>query len=178
MKSVFLAAMFFLTACSPNPNVDLPQKQSSTSSAEVYPENNTGLSSTPSNSGTAASCNLSAMKSPSSNEQFINLAYCQILQRPPDSAGYSYWWSQLASGYPRANLLVSFAMSAENPFKPANSTAAQVASYLYSSYLNRAADSAGADSWANRYTQLNGDFAALSLEFLSNVEPKNYWLLP
>lgn len=50
----------------------------------------------------------------SSNEQFVNLLYQNVLNRAPDAEGNSFWLSQLDSGFGRSNMLASFAVSNEN----------------------------------------------------------------
>jgi len=49
-----------------------------------------------------------------SNAQFVNLLYQNVLDRAPDAAGNAYWLGQLDSGFGRSNMLASFAISSEN----------------------------------------------------------------
>lgn len=53
-----------------------------------------------------------------SNAAFLTLIYMNVLDRPPDAAGFEYWLnsadSGLNNGYARSNLLASFAVSNEN----------------------------------------------------------------
>ncbi|MGK2872966.1 MAG: DUF4214 domain-containing protein [Alphaproteobacteria bacterium] len=48
------------------------------------------------------------------NAAFLNLVYQNVLDRAPDQAGNDYWLGHLNSGYSRANMLASFAVSDEN----------------------------------------------------------------
>ena len=49
-----------------------------------------------------------------SNAAFVNLIYQNVLDRAPDPEGGAYWLDQLNSGFVRANMLASFAISGEN----------------------------------------------------------------
>lgn len=49
-----------------------------------------------------------------SNTDFLNLIYQNVLDRAPDQAGSDYWLGQLNGGYARSNMLASFAISDEN----------------------------------------------------------------
>ena len=51
----------------------------------------------------------------SSNTEYINALYQNILNRKPDSEGFNYWENQLESGYEdRSQLLMGFSESLEN----------------------------------------------------------------
>ncbi len=47
------------------------------------------------------------------NEQFVNQVYQNVLGRPADGAGRTYWLGQLANGVTRGTLMLSFTDSAE-----------------------------------------------------------------
>jgi len=49
-----------------------------------------------------------------SNAQFVNLLYQNVLDRTPDAVGNDFWLSHLDNGYARSNMLASFAISDEN----------------------------------------------------------------
>jgi serralysin len=49
-----------------------------------------------------------------SNAQFVNLLYQNVLDRAPDTVGNNFWLGLLNSGYARSNMLASFAISEEN----------------------------------------------------------------
>ncbi len=49
-----------------------------------------------------------------SNQQFLTLLYANVLDRVPDQAGLAYWLNDMANGYSRESVLVSFSESAEN----------------------------------------------------------------
>jgi len=49
-----------------------------------------------------------------SNAQFVNLLYQNVLNRTPDAAGNDFWLSHLDNGYARSSMLASFAISDEN----------------------------------------------------------------
>ena len=48
------------------------------------------------------------------DEQFIDLLYENVLQRPADQQGYDFWISAMNSGVSRAQVLADFSESAEN----------------------------------------------------------------
>jgi hypothetical protein len=48
-----------------------------------------------------------------SNGDYVNALYNNVLGRPADSGGYTYWTNQLAGGMTRAQLLLAFNDSAE-----------------------------------------------------------------
>jgi Domain of unknown function (DUF4214) len=49
-----------------------------------------------------------------SNAQFVNLLYQNVLDRAPDTEGNNFWLGLLNNGYARSNMLASFAISDEN----------------------------------------------------------------
>ncbi len=49
-----------------------------------------------------------------SNAQFVDLVYNNVLGRPPDSGGRNYWLGQLAIGVTRGEVMVAFTESPEN----------------------------------------------------------------
>jgi hypothetical protein len=48
------------------------------------------------------------------NEQFVDLLYHNVLQRDPDPTGYEFWTEQMDKGLDRADMLIEFADSHEN----------------------------------------------------------------
>jgi hypothetical protein len=48
-----------------------------------------------------------------SNTQFVNLVYGNVLQRKPDPAGLAHWVAKLDGGLPRGDLMVQFSESSE-----------------------------------------------------------------
>lgn len=49
-----------------------------------------------------------------SNGQFVDLLYQNVLHRAGDVGGFAYWLNELNNGYARSNMLASFAISDEN----------------------------------------------------------------
>ncbi|MEQ1890733.1 MAG: DUF4214 domain-containing protein, partial [Alphaproteobacteria bacterium] len=49
-----------------------------------------------------------------SNAQFVNLLYQNVLHRAGEADGVAYWLAELNGGGARSNMLASFAISAEN----------------------------------------------------------------
>ncbi|UOD50409.1 DUF4214 domain-containing protein [Orrella daihaiensis] len=50
----------------------------------------------------------------SSDEQFVDLLYANVLDRQPDQSGYDYWIDVMSKGLSRADVLAYFSESAEN----------------------------------------------------------------
>ncbi|CAN0249906.1 unnamed protein product, partial [Phaeothamnion confervicola] len=49
-----------------------------------------------------------------SNAEFVNLLYQNVLHRAGDAGGFAYWLDELNNGGARSNMLASFAISDEN----------------------------------------------------------------
>ena len=73
------------------------------------------------------------------SEQFVERIYDDLLQRPVDAAGRTFWTDLLDSGAARGQVARGLLDSAEY-----RSSAIE---YLYSSHLDRAADTGGLDYW-------------------------------
>ena len=56
----------------------------------------------------------SLMGSNSSNTQFVDLMYANVLHRAPNQSGYDYWLSQMQGGTAREMVLIGFSESPEN----------------------------------------------------------------
>ena len=93
-----------------------------------------------------------------SNENFVTLVYQNVLGRPPDPGGYSFWLDQLNNGgMSRGQVMLGFSESAE--YKQTSFNKVFVVQ-LYVSMLKRAPDQGGFDSWVNA---LNGGASGLAL---------------
>jgi uncharacterized protein DUF4214/subtilase family protein len=81
------------------------------------------------------------------NEQFVERMYLNILQRPSDPSGFSFWVGQLNGGQTtRARLPLGFLDSGE--FQSLNTTQNRVdVSLLYFDLLRRNPDSGGFSAW-------------------------------
>ncbi len=87
----------------------------------------------------------------SSNEQFVDLLYRNVLGRSADNAGAAFWLTRLAAGITRPAILVQFAESAENvertgtsaPQSPEQGHVAR----LYRAIFDRPPDCEGARYW-------------------------------
>ena len=75
-----------------------------------------------------------------SDQAFVQTVYENVLQRAPDRAGMDYWVSTLANGGARADLLASFAISAENVANT-NATAGHASGWLIDTGKGGYADS-------------------------------------
>ena len=54
------------------------------------------------------------MGSNSSDTQFVDLMYANVLHRAPDQSGYDYWLGQMQGGTTRETVLIGFSESPEN----------------------------------------------------------------
>jgi len=98
------------------------------------------------------------------NEQFLDLVYQNVLHRPADAAGKSYWVNQLINGFNRGDLLASFTESTE--FKAASQD--KVALTLdFVGLLGRAPDPATFDQLLH---QPNTDTVTLIGQFIHSDE--------
>ncbi|MBR7747881.1 DUF4214 domain-containing protein, partial [Undibacterium baiyunense] len=98
------------------------------------------------------------------NAQFIDLVYQNVLHRPADAAGKTYWVNQLSSGFNRGDLLASFTESTE--FKAASQ--AKVSLTLdFVGLLGRAPDPATFNELLN---QPNSDSVTLIGQFINSNE--------
>ena len=90
-----------------------------------------------------------------SDAAYIDLVYRNVLFRPADAGGASFWAAQLASGASRGDVMTAFSESPENIERtggdPVRDHAASSVVRLYAAVFQRAPDEAGLDFWANRY---------------------------
>ena len=89
-----------------------------------------------------------------SNDQFVDLIYANVLGRPADAAGKSYWLSVLAGGTTRGQMMTGFSDSAEfvantGTVGPQSTQEAEVYR-LYVSFFLRHPDQAGSDYWVGQ----------------------------
>ena len=84
-----------------------------------------------------------------SNNDFIDLLYQNVLGRPADAQGKSFWLSQLEQGQSRAQLLHGFTQSAEYKAAMADEVAIDL---LYLGLLDRGHDQPGWDHWHARWS--------------------------
>ncbi len=89
-------------------------------------------------------CNFSVLRSDNSNGGAVNAAYCAVLDRPADSAGFAFQLQVLNSGLSRFDLLDSnFFRSAEFQTTTQSLQNVDFATLLYRRLLLREPDSAG-----------------------------------
>jgi uncharacterized protein (DUF1800 family) len=82
------------------------------------------------------------------NEQYVQLLYQNVLERAVDNAGKVYWTQQLdTKKISRGDLMLQFSESAENKAKTANSINVAMAYLLL---LNRAVETDGAKFWTGK----------------------------
>ena len=90
------------------------------------------------------------------NDQFIDDLYSNVLGRAGDPGGEAFWQVALQSGEPRATVLMQFAESAENEMRTkATSGASDAAEImrLYQAALHRSPDTDGLSFWQGLYDQ-------------------------
>ena len=76
---------------------------------------------------------------------YVDLVYGNVLGRPADGGGRSYWTGQLGDGLSRGGMMVAFSDSAEYRRVVGPKV---LATMLYVGMLRRAPDGAGLDYWA------------------------------
>jgi len=82
------------------------------------------------------------------NTAFVTLVYQNVLARPPDASGLSYWLGQLNSGAAtRAQCMYSFATSTEFQTRIQNQA---LATLLYLGFLRRSPDPTGVTYWTGQ----------------------------
>lgn len=112
-----------------------------------------------------------------SNSQFVNLVYQNVLGRPADNAGLSYWIEKLNTGLPRGALMVGFSESPEyiqqtQTSRPIPAPAGEI-QRLFSAYFNRPADDGGLEFWmqqrsTGRTLESISEYFSTSSEFNSS----------
>ena len=100
----------------------------------------------------AASAEFQNTYGPLNNGAFVDLVYANVLHRPADSGGRSYWVSQLNAGVSRGQVMTGFSESAEminstGTVAPTSSAQAQVYR-LYVAFFLRYPDAAGYQYWS------------------------------
>jgi len=84
---------------------------------------------------------------PLTGAQFVALVYQNVLGRPADSAGLSYWTNELDNGYSRVAMMQSFLNSAEFATLVNNRLLADMA---YLGFLLRTPDAQGRVYWTDQ----------------------------
>ena len=101
------------------------------------------------------------------NTAFITLVYQNVLGRPPDLAGLTFWVGQLSAGAAtRAEIMYSFAVSPEFQNRIQNQA---LATLLYMGFLRRSPDPTGVAYWTS---QLNYGIPAADVlnSFITSAE--------
>jgi virginiamycin B lyase len=96
------------------------------------------------------------------NIGYINALYSDLLGRPADSAGFTYWTNLLNSGTSRVQVAHGFVHSGEYE--------GHLLDLLYSTYLHRAADSGGASIWYNALQAGTQTYTQVAINFLASDE--------
>lgn len=92
-----------------------------------------------------------------SDGQFVDLVYTNVLGRSPDAAGRSYWVGRLGAGLSRGALMVGFSESPE--YRSITESRVSVTA-VYLGLLRRAPDAGGLAYWMSQY-ELHGGLTAL-----------------
>lgn len=121
-------------------------------------------------------CNLTVLRSDSSNGGAVAAAYCAVLDRPADLGGYATQLQELNNGLPRHELLVRLFNSVE--FQAVTNTLPNVdfATLLYRRLLLREPDAGGL---AIQLQSLNNGLGRETLfrNFVSTQEFHSLWLV-
>lgn len=115
----------------------------------------------------------------SSNADFVNTLYQNVLHRAGDAAGAQGWSNALAGGMSRADVLIGFSESNENrnalnanPNLSYSETAEAQTERLYDAAFGRAPDPAGFSNWS--HALLNGlTLQQAAASFISGPEYAN-----
>jgi microcompartment protein CcmK/EutM len=97
-----------------------------------------------------------------SNTNFVDSLYTQLLGRQPDEGGANNWIAELAAGATRAAVVAQF-LNMPEPLQLA------VDSY-YAAFMHRAGDTAGVASWAQQLANGSLTFSQVALQFLDSAE--------
>ena len=106
------------------------------------------------------------------NDQFVDLVYQNVLDRPADASGKAFWLGQLNGGMSRGTMMTGFSESAE--FKAAIYSETYV-TMMYVGMLKREPDSGGFTFWVN-YLNGGNSGQALINGFLVSQEYHNRFL--
>lgn len=111
-----------------------------------------------------------------SDEEFVELVYLNVLGRPAEPAGRTFWLGQLAAGMSRGRLMTEFSEGPEFRNRTLTTTPALPLAHrierLYQAYFRRGADQPGLDYWLERLT-FGAGLGALSNEFVRSDEFQN-----
>lgn len=121
----------------------------------------------------AASAEFQNTYGPLNNGAFVDLVYANVLGRPADSGGRSYWVSQLNAGMSRGQVMTGFSESAEminSTGTVAPTTSAQAQVYrLYVAFFLRYPDPAGYAYWSGVRAS-GGSLQSIAAAFAGSAE--------
>ena len=106
------------------------------------------------------------------NDQFVDLVYQNVLGRPADAGGKSYWLGQLNGGMPRGQMMIGFSESVEYLSTIASST---YVTMMYVGMLKRQPDTSGFNFWVGYLNQGNSGQALIN-GFLGAAEYRSRFL--
>ena len=106
------------------------------------------------------------------NNQFVDLVYQNVLNRPADTSGKTFWLGQLNGGMTRGEMMTGFSESAE--FQ-ANIYSETYVTMMYVGMLKRAPDTGGFNYWVGYLDQGNSGQALIN-GFLGAAEYRSRFL--
>ena len=106
------------------------------------------------------------------NSQFVDLVYQNVLNRPADAGGKSFWLGQLNGGMPRGSMMIGFSESAEYLSTIFSET---YVTMMYIGMLKRAPDTGGFNFWVG-YLDGGNSGQALINGFLGAPEFRSRFL--
>lgn len=107
-----------------------------------------------------------------SNDQFVDLVYQNVLGRPADAGGKSFWLGQLNGGTTRGAMMLGFSESPEYVNTIRNSV---YVTMMYTGMLRRSPDQGGFDFWKGYLGGGNSGLALIN-GFLASSEYRTRFL--
>jgi hypothetical protein len=104
----------------------------------------------------------SGMGGTSGIDAYVTALYMDILGRAPDSGGLMFWQNQLSAGTTTAQVAASFINSSESYLRAIDD--------YYAAFLQRVADSAGANSWLQSLESGQMNLSSVAISFLDSGE--------
>ncbi len=123
-----------------------------------------------------AGCNFPVLRSDNSNGGAVNAAYCAVLDRPADNAGFAFQLQALNSGLSRFDLLVNFFRSPEFQAPTQSMQNVDFVTLLYRRLLLREPDAAGL-AFQLQALASGSSREALFRGFISSTEFHALWLV-
>ena len=120
----------------------------------------------------AASAEFTSRYGALTNDQFVDLVYQNVLGRPADAGGKTFWIGQLNAGMSRGTMMIGFSESAEYQAAIFNSV---YVTMMYVGMLHRSPDPGGFSFWTGYMNAGNAGIALIN-GFVGATEYRNRFL--